>query len=161
MLLPGTEARHALAPTELFVMPVTLAAPEPAFPGVAEGARAIDVTVCAEVWLSADGEITRIAPFEAAPECAGGTDPQVQPYAQSVADALQRWEFTPAMICEFPPELGHKRAQGDCTGPEVLVRRVPVRLNYAFTFSIRDGRRRVGFARGAVAEPASVDSAPR
>ncbi len=158
MLLPDTGARHDIASTQLFVMPVTLAAPEPAFPAVAEAAKAIDVTVCAEVWLSADGDITRIAPFDGAPECADGASPQAQPYAQSVVAALQHWEFTPAMVCEFPPERLDKRAQGDCTGSEVTLRRVPVRLNYAFTFSSRDGRRRVGIARGTVPQQVAPGS---
>ena len=150
MLPPATGPRHAVEATQFFVMPMTLASPEPAFPQLAEKPETFELTVCAEVWLSADGDITRVAPFDGAPECAGGADPQVQPYAQSVSQALQRWEFTPAMVCEFPPHLLDKRARGDCTGPDVAVRRVPVRLDYAFTFSSRDGRRRVGFARRPV-----------
>jgi len=145
MLLPSGGDRVELASQELFVMPVVLASPEPAFPETAAGA--VDVEVCAEVWLSADGDVTRVAPFDATPECAQGAAPAARDYAQAVADALRRWEFTPAMICGFPPQLLAKRDAGDCTGPEVAVRRVPVRLNYAFTFSSRDGRRRVGVAR--------------
>ena len=147
MLPPATGPRHAVEATQFFVMPMTLTSPEPAFPQVAEMPGAFELTVCAEVWLSADGDITRVAPFDGARECAGGADPRAQAYARSVAEALQRWEFTPAMVCEFPPHLLDKRDRGDCTGPEVVVRRVPVRLDYAFTFSSRDGRRRVGFAR--------------
>lgn len=146
MLLPGTGPQHAVEATQFFVMPMTLASPEPVFPQVAETREAFELTVCAEIWLSADGDITRVAPFDGAPECAGGADPQAQAYARSVTEALRRWEFTPAMVCDFPPHLLDKRARGDCTGPEVAVRRVPVRLDYAFTFSSRDGRRRVGFA---------------
>ena len=97
--------------------------------------------------LSADGDVTRVAPFHATPECAQGADPAMRDYEQAVGDALQRWEFTPAMVCEFPPELLAMRDKGDCRGSEITVRRVPVRLNYAFTFSSRDGRRRVGVAR--------------
>ena len=62
------------------------------------------------------------------------------------------------MICDFPPQAIEKRERGDCTGPEVTVRRVPVRLEYAFTFSSHDGRRQVGFTRkpqnAATADPA-------
>src|SRR3546814_4581172 len=123
-------------------MPIALASPEPVFPETDAAAATIDVEVCAEIWLSADGDVTRFAPFHATPECAQGADPAVRDYAQAVGDALRRWEFTPAMICEFPPELLARRDEGDCRGPEVTVRRVPVRLNYAFTFSSRDGRRR-------------------
>lgn len=147
MLLPQAGARHELAPTQLFVMPVTLAAPEPAFPVVADEPAPVEIVVCAEVWLSADGEVTRVAPFDGAQDCADGTAPRARAYAQSVADALRRWEFTPAMICEFPPQALDKRERGDCTGPGVVVRRVPVRLDYAFTFSSTEGRHRVGVAR--------------
>jgi hypothetical protein len=147
MLLPAFGARHETDAREFFVMPMTLASPEPAFPADAVRAGTFELTVCAEIWLSASGDITRVAAFDGAPGCAAVSDPQAQPYARSVADALQRWEFTPAMVCEFPAKLLDKRAQGDCTGPEVMVRQVPVRLNYAFTFSSRDGRRRMGFAR--------------
>lgn len=147
MLLPETSDRHALAPTQFFVMPVALSAPEPVFPATADVGAPVDVVVCAEIWLSADGDITRVAPFDATPDCAPGADPEARDYAQAVADVLRGWEFTPAMICEFPPQSLGKRARGDCRGPEVVVRRVPVRLNYAFTFSSREGKRRVGIAR--------------
>lgn len=145
MLLPQGGDRVELQSRELFVMPVALASPEPVFPEHADGS--VDVEVCAEIWLSADGEVTRVAPFDASPECARGADPAVRAYVQAVDAALRRWEFTPAMICEFPPQLLARRESGDCRGPEITVRRVPVRLNYAFTFSSRDGKRRVGVAR--------------
>jgi hypothetical protein len=161
MLLPEAGARHELAPMQVFVMPVTLAAPEPAFPVVVDAGEPVEVVVCAEIWLSADGDVTRVAPFDGAPDCAAGAEPRAQAYAQSVADALRRWEFTPAMICEFPPQLVDKRERGDCTGPEVAVRRVPVRLDYAFTFSSRNGRKQVGVARKPRPDAASPDPAAR
>ncbi|WP_051175948.1 hypothetical protein [Luteimonas mephitis] len=159
MLLPEAGARHELAPTQLFVMPVTLAAPEPAFPAGADAGVPVEVVVCAEVWLSADGDVTRVAPFDGTPDCAAGTQPRSLAYAQSVAEALRRWEFTPAMICEFPPQSLDKRERGDCTGPEVTVRRVPVRLDYAFTFNSRNGRKRVGVVRRPQPVPALQDAA--
>jgi len=140
-------ARHAVESTQFFVMPVSLAAPEPAFPELAEDAGAIDVTVCAEIWLSEDGDVSRVMPFDATPECAQTGAVQARAYAQAVVEAMRGWEFTPAMICEFPQQLLARRDSGDCTGPDVTVRRVPVRLDYAFSFSSREGRRRVGVVR--------------
>jgi hypothetical protein len=157
MLLPEDGPRHETEQSELFVMPVTLASPEPAFPTDVIVPSTYELTVCAEIWLSADGDITRIAPFDSALECADDADPQVQLYARSVTETLRLWEFTPAMICKFPPELLDKRAQGDCTGSEVKLRRVPVRLNYAFTFSSRDGRRKVGFVRNLPQDNAPME----
>jgi len=156
MLLPDAGPRHALAANELFVMPLTLAAPEPAFPAGADALATADVVACAEIWLSADGDVTGVAPLTAAPGCEAGADPGRAAYAQSVAEAVRQWTFTPAMICDFPPQALDKRERGDCTGPDVTVRRVPVRLGYAFTFSIRDGRRGVGVARRPVAGGAAA-----
>lgn len=147
MLLPAGGDRIELESLQLFVMPIALAQPEPTFPPADAGTTGpIEVTACAEVWLSADGDITRVAPFHATSECEPGAGAAMRGYAQAVDDALRLWEFTPAMICEFPPEALDKHERGDCTGPEVTVRRVPVRLNYAFTFSSRNGKRQVGIA---------------
>src|SRR3546814_3220273 len=112
MLLPQGGDRVELESRELFVMPIALASPEPVFPETDAAAATIDVEVCAEIWLSADGDVTRVAPFHATPECAQGADPAVRDYAQAVGDALRRWEFTPAMICEFPPALLARRDEG-------------------------------------------------
>ena len=161
MLLPQTGAQHAVTTTQFFVMPMALASPEPAFPAAADNAGAVEVVVCSEIWLSEDGDITRVAPVEAAPDCASGADARTQAFAQAVAAALQRWEFTPAMICEFPPQSVDKRERGDCTGPEVTVRRVPVRLDYAFTFSSRNGRKQVDISRKPRKDDTSADPAAR
>ena len=154
MLLPQAGARHAVASTQFFVMPVSLATPEPVFPELAEGAGAIDLTVCAEIWLSEDGDVSRVVPFDATVECAETSTERALAYAQAVVEAMRGWEFAPAMICEFPPQSMDKLGRGDCTGPEVAVRRVAVRLDYAFTFSIRNGRKQVGVARKLPADAA-------
>ncbi|MGV8931457.1 MAG: hypothetical protein ACOH1R_05015 [Luteimonas sp.] len=161
MLLPEAGVQHVVTATQFFVMPMTLSAPEPVFPDVADPGATVEIVVCAEIWLSADGEISRIAPLDAAPGCASGAATGAQAYAESVVAALQRWEFSPAMICEFPPQAIDKRERGDCTGGEVIVRRVPVRLDYAFTFSSRNGRTRVGMARTPRQRDAPAGSAAR
>lgn len=147
MLLPQGGDQIELQSQQLFVMPIALAQPQPAFPPQEAGAAPVEVTVCAELWLSADGDVARVLPFDDAPDCASKDDADASGYAQAAAEALRHWEFTPAMICDFPPQALDKRERGDCTGPEIEVRRVPVRLDYAFTFSSRDGRRSVGVAR--------------
>lgn len=147
MLLPQGGNRIELEPQQVFVMPIPLAQPEPEFPQSIEAGLPVEVVVCAEIWLSEDGDVAKVAPFEGSPDCASATTPPFEAYARSVGAALRRWEFTPAMICDFPPQAIEKRERGDCTGPEVAVRRVPVRLDYAFTFSSRDGKRRVGMVR--------------
>src|SRR3546814_17132577 len=106
-------------------MPIALASPEPVFPETDAAAATIDVEVCAEIWLSPDGDVTRVAPSHATPDCAQGDDPAVRDYAQAVGDALRRWELTPAMICEFQPELLARSDEGDVRGREAQRRRGP------------------------------------
>lgn len=137
LLQPGTET-YTLDDYELFVMPVELAAPLPSFPaGVAEGAET--VFVCAETWLSADGDVTRVSPLHGVPGCPATEDPAAVPFEEAVVGSLGDWRFSPAMICRFRPDQREQRERGDCRG-DVDVRRVPVRLAFSFEFRRGEGR---------------------
>jgi hypothetical protein len=147
MLLPETGARYEMASAERFVMPIALDAEDPAFPADVATAASVAVTVCADLWLSANGDITRSAPLYGAGGCEAAPSAALRPYEAAVAEALQHWSFSPAMVCTFADAAAAERAHGDCRGAGVAVRRVPVRIAYAFTFTVRDGRRRVDAAR--------------
>ena len=136
LLQPGTET-YELDPLELFVMPMALDAPLPTFPddsGEANGS----VVACAEVWISATGDIARVSALHDAPGCPGGDD-AVAAFERAVLASMRNWSFSPAMICRFRPDQRDKRERGDCRG-DVEVQRVPVRLAYAFEFQRRGGR---------------------
>ena len=142
LLQPGT-AQYQMAPLDLFVMPMELEAPLPAFPEGAPSGELAAVTACAELWLSIDGDITHVAAVRDAPGCAGPADPGAAPFERAVLASLGQWEFSPAMVCRFREDQRDKRARGDCRG-DVEVVRVPVRLAYAFRFERHDGRVAVG-----------------
>src|SRR3546814_17566301 len=114
MLVPQGGDRVGRESRELFVMPIALASPEPVFPETDAAAATIDVEVCAEIWLSADGDVTRVAPSHATPECAQGADPAVRDYAQAVCGARRRGAFTPAMVCRLEERRVGKKGVSTC-----------------------------------------------
>lgn len=145
LLQPGT-AQYEMADLDLFVMPMELEAPLPGFPAGVVDADVPPVEACAEIWLSSEGEVTRVSAIHDLPGCAGEGDRAAAPFEQSVLDTLRGWSFAPARVCRFREDQRDKRAKGDCRG-DVEVVRVPVRLAYAFRFERRHGRVDVGSRR--------------
>ena len=143
LLQPGT-AQYEMDELELFVMPMELDAPLPGFPEGLAAAEIEPVVACVEVWLSKDGDITRVAPVHDLPDC--GDDASATPFEASVLDGMRQWTFTPARVCRFREDQRALRERGDCRG-DVVVERVPVRLAYAFRFERREGRATVGSRR--------------
>src|SRR3546814_11436416 len=75
MLLPQGGDRVEPESREPFVMPLALASPAPVFPATADAAATTDVGVCAETWLSAAVDVTRVAPVPSTPESAPRAPP--------------------------------------------------------------------------------------
>ena len=145
LLQPGT-AQYEMDELELFLMPMELDAPLPAFPVRVVADEVPPITACVEVWLSADGDVTRLAPLHDLPGCSAAGDDALAHFEQSVLAALHGWSFTPARVCRFREDQREKRERGDCRG-DVEVERVPVRLAYAFRFERHGGRAAVGSRR--------------
>ncbi|HET7656442.1 MAG TPA: hypothetical protein VFK18_05585 [Luteimonas sp.] len=143
LLQPGT-AQYRMAELDLFVMPMELEAPLPAFPADVVAGDVPAIEACAELWLSSDGEVTRVAALHDLPGCSGGG--AAAPFEQAVVQTLGQWSFTPARVCRFREDQRAQREQGDCRG-DVEIERVPVRLAYAFRFERRHGRAEVGSRR--------------
>lgn len=148
ILQPG-ESRYELSDLELFVMPMELEAPPPEFPAAYAQDDLSPLVVCAEVWLDTNGDITRAAPLHQEPDCPVRTDARILAFEQAVVARLRQWMWGPARICRFPERLREQREHDDCTGSEVDVVHVPVRLAYAFTFQRSAGRASVASSRVA------------
>lgn len=139
ILQPG-EVRHELDGLELFVMPMELDARPPGFPAEYGEGDLAPLVVCVEVWLDASGDPTYVAALQQEPDCLPRTDARTLAFEQAVVDALWHWHWAPARICRFPERLRAQMERGDCTGREVDIDEVPVRLAYAFTFERKAGR---------------------
>jgi hypothetical protein len=129
-----------------FLPPVALDSDSPAFPASLDRKELAPVTVCLEVVISETGEVQRVVPLFEAGVCGRG-EPGVLEVLQAAAqDTVQRWRFDPAAICTYPDAATAEAAAGTCFEHEAHRRPVPVRLAYAFTFEMRDGKHKVASA---------------
>lgn len=147
LLMPSGQPRYEMDELALFVMPMELESPAPAFPAGIPAGDVAPVTVCVETWLDDAGEVTRLQPARGVDGCPPQADAQAAPYERAVVRAMQAWTFSAAAICRFPERLRAQRERGDCRGKDVALTHVPVRLTYAFTFERRAGRAQVVSAR--------------
>lgn len=147
LLKPADQPQYHMDGLTLFVMPMELESPPPAFPATIPAGDVAPVTVCVEAWLDDTGDISRLVPARGGAGCPGQTEAGVGPYEQAVVQAMQAWSFSAAAICTFPERLRAQRDRGDCRGRDVVLTHVPVRLTYAFTFERRAGRDQVASTR--------------
>lgn len=147
LLMPSGQPQYAMDDLALFVMPMELESPPPAFPAAIAPGDVAPVTVCVEAWLDEAGDISRLVPARGGDGCPRQADAKAAPYEQAVLQAMRAWSFSAAAICRFPERLRAQRERGDCRGKDVELTHVPVRLTYAFTFERHAGRAQVASAR--------------
>ncbi len=147
LLMPPGQPRYEMDDLALFVMPMELESPSPAFPAEIPAGDVAPVTVCVEAWLDGGGDISRLAAAHGVDGCPERADAQAEPYERAVVDAMRAWSFSAAAICRFPEHLRAQRERRDCRGKDIALVHVPVRLTYAFTFERHAGRAQVVSAR--------------
>lgn len=147
LLTPADQPQYQMDDLALFVMPMELESPPPAFPARIAPGDVAPVTVCVEVWLDDAGDVSRLVPAHGTAGCPAQAVAAAAPYEQAVVEAMRRWTFSAAAICRFPERLRAQRERRDCTGKDVALTHVPVRLTYAFTFERQAGRARVAGGR--------------
>ena len=143
MLIPESEDRYSIGENELFLMPLSLGNDAPVFPAELERAALMPTTVCVDVVISATGSVTQMFPLQGMDNCGAGDAAAIPVLQQAVQSALAQWRFEPATLCTFPDVEATKRANGTCLESEAQRRALPVRLAYAFTFEIVDGKRNI------------------
>ncbi|TWT19332.1 hypothetical protein FQY83_13330 [Luteimonas marina] len=137
MILPPSAARMTLEDRQAFLMAVPIEAPLPTYPQ--DDARGDGMTeVCVEFIVGEQGAVTEATPAYGVDSCAAQPHPA---FVAAAVDAVRRWTFFGAAVCEFPE--GVERT-ADCSGEDVVVRPVAIRLMYAFSFERRGGKARVG-----------------
>ena len=147
LLMQPAQPQYRMDALTLFVMPMELESPTPAFPAEVAPGDVAPLTVCVEAWLDAAGDIARVAPARGGDGCPAAADAALAPYEQAAVQALQAWSFSAAAICHFPEALRAQRERGDCRGSGIELEHVPVRLTYAFTFERQAGRAQVAAAK--------------
>lgn len=143
MLIPESADRYSVEENQVFLMPLSLGNEAPAFPAELEGAALAPTTVCMDVVISDSGSVTQALPLQGMDDCGAGDAAAIPVLLRAVQSALAQWRFEPATICTFPDIKAARRANGTCLESEAQRRALPVRLAYAFTFEIVDGKRNI------------------
>lgn len=149
LILPQSGDRYAMEDRQLFLMPMLLGNESPEFPSSLQLHDLPPTTVCAEVTISDTGVVERVTPLRDAEGCGDGAAPLVADLERSVEARLLQWRYEPAAICTFRDAQAMEEADGLCLEQQAERKPVAVRLAYAFTFEVREGKGRV--ARNRVA----------
>jgi hypothetical protein len=140
MLLPPPAERPRLVERQHFIMAAPIRNALPVFPE-AVPTREADTVVCVEIVVSEHGDVPTARIVRDVGGC--GAQPGLQ-FEQQVLQAVRSWSFFAAALCEFPQGIERNE---ECEGDGVMVRAVPIKLTYAFTFSRKGGRKNVAAGR--------------
>jgi hypothetical protein len=143
MLIPESTDRYSVGENQIFLMPLSLGNDTPVFPAELERAALAPTTVCVDVVISDAGNVTQALPLQGTDNCGVGDASAIPVLQRAVQSALAQWRFEPATVCTFPDVEAARRANGTCLESEAQRRALPVRLAYAFTFEIVDGKRNI------------------
>lgn len=142
MVLPPMTEVMDVPKGKTFLMASPVTQPMPKYPvGVQRGASA---HVCIELVIDENGAVASATPLYGLHECPAAQDELDTRFVDSAVEAAGRWQFLAAAICTFP-EGGE--ATDDCSGDEVVVTTVAIKLAYVFTF--QSGGRVTAVARRA------------
>lgn len=141
MVLPAAAPRIQLDQTQALLMAVSIEQPMPVYPE-STGGRDGRTEVCISFVVTADGQVSQAAHAPGVDTCDERPDPAL---VAAALEAVSRWTFFAAAVCEYPEGVA---PAPDCSGEDVVVRAVPIRLMYAFAFERVGGRGRVVVRRG-------------
>ena len=143
MLIPESADRYSIEENQVFLMPLSLGNDPPSFPAELEHVTLVPTTICMDVVISEAGSVTQALPLQGLDRCGVGDTAAVPVLQRAVRSALAQWRFEPATLCTFPDVGAARRANGICLESEAQRQALPVRLAYAFTFEIVDGKRNI------------------
>ncbi|NIJ70160.1 hypothetical protein [Xanthomonas sp. 60] len=141
MILPQSATTLEVDKNQLFIMAEAINTPSPAFPQV-DLSSMENLTVCARFIVTEDGSVKDVERIEESPGCNRVSDDNGEPFMLEVQNALQKWTYFSAAICEFDI------SEDECQGQQAKIRPLAIRLAYRFDFSMKNGRRRVSVSRG-------------
>ena len=134
MVLPPTAEVMDVPDDKTFLMASPVTQPLPASPsGVQRGASA---RVCIEFVIDENGTVASATPLYGLAECPAPKEELDPRFIASAVEAAGRWQFLAAAICSFPEAV---EATDDCSGDEVAVTTVAIKIAYVFLFQ-SDGR---------------------
>ena len=142
MVIPPIAQVMDVPKDKSFLMAAPVSQPLPEYPtGVKRGASA---SVCIEFVIDEKGAVSSAAPLYALPECPGSRVELDTRFVDSAVEAASQWQFLAAAICTFSQGV---EPTDDCSGNDVVVTAVAIKIAYVFTF--QSGGRVTAVARRA------------
>jgi hypothetical protein len=148
MILPDSAEHYEMQDRQTFMLPLPLENEPPAMPDLLGNHDLAPTTVCAEIVIDEAGQVTQVTPLHDA-DCGQGDSQAVVQLQQAMLSKLAQWHFDPAAVCTFATAEAAKQDDPDaaCVAGRAERRNTAVKLAYAFTFEVRDGKRKVTDAR--------------
>ncbi|MEP6906487.1 MAG: hypothetical protein ABI858_00680 [Pseudoxanthomonas sp.] len=129
MIMPPGAVIMDIPEDQAFLMASPISQPMPVFPG--GDLLGPSVSACVELVIDESGSVSSATPIYAITECPLDEGQMDQRLVAAVIDAVSKWQFLAAATCTFP--AGAPRTE-DCSGDNVLVVPVAIKLSYVFSF---------------------------
>ena len=129
MVLPPMAEVMDIPKNKTFLMASPVAQPLPAYPSGVQ--RGDSTRVCIELVIDENGAVASTTPLYGLPECPAPKEELDPQFVGAAVDAAGRWQFLAAAVCTFPEGA---ETMDDCSGDEVVVTTVAIKIAYVFTF---------------------------
>jgi hypothetical protein len=129
MIVPPGAAVMDIPKDKVFLMASPVSQPMPVFPAGAP--KTMNVSACVEMVVDESGAVSSATPIFGLPDCPLAQTEIDQRFVVASLEAVKSWQFLAAAICTFPPEAPKN---DDCSGVDVAVSPVAVKLSYVFSF---------------------------
>ena len=139
MLIPSGASAWEEKPNERFLVAEPVGNQSmPDYPSQYLGSDLEERLVCVEIVVHPDGHVSSARHNREAMECQHGS---IEPaFVDSAVATISGWQFFGAQLCRFPEGVEPDDA---CTGDDVDIVPVPLRLTYVFAFSQMEGEGQV------------------
>lgn len=94
------------------------------------------VDICLELVIGEHGGVESSKLIKDMPSCNGSwvSNDAYSLFVDSARDAVSEWYFLPTRVCIYPEGVDADKQSDDCSGKDVRVRDIPIKLAYRFTF---------------------------
>jgi len=138
MIIPLGAERYEIRDDQLFIMATPISTRNPEYPDVKDQ-QDISVDLCASFVVTEEGAVNQVEIVDA-PVCSDSALHTSDAFGKAVIAAVSEWSFLGAALCTFPESVSKN---SECEGDGVVTVPVPVRLDYVFTFELKDGEKKV------------------
>lgn len=142
VFIPTGATGYKPQPNQFIVIGPPLVQPPPTYPAALIAERLPPQEVCLALAIDENGNAHGSDPLYSVDGCpAPGVVPA--PFMASAQATVTRWRFFPTHLCTFPKGVDVSKEGDNCIAEGAKVQRLPIKLAFAFTFTVEAGTPRV------------------